>query len=203
MKEKNRIELIDIGKSIKGKEILKDINMQMESGKIYGILGKNASGKSMLFKIIEGIVIPTKGKVLVNGVDIIKEKIFLQGASVLNEKLDLYEDETCLDNLKILNNTLEDKEVESYIDKLNLAKNMKDNVNKLSLGMKQKLGIVSALMGNPDFILLDEPFNGLDKCAVDIVRDMLIKEKNKGKLIIIASHVKEDIDLLCDYVFNI
>ncbi|MEG0222117.1 MAG: ATP-binding cassette domain-containing protein, partial [Clostridia bacterium] len=135
--------------------------------------------------------------------DIIKEKIFLQGASVLNEKLDLYEDETCLDNLKILNNTLEDKEVESYIDKLNLAKSMKDNVNKLSLGMKQKLGIVSALMGNPDFILLDEPFNGLDKCAVDIVRDMLIKEKNKGKLIIIASHVKEDIDLLCDYVFNI
>ncbi|MEG0510024.1 MAG: ATP-binding cassette domain-containing protein [Clostridia bacterium] len=200
------IEVKDLNKKIKNEYILKDINLCLKEGNVYGFVGRNGSGKSMLFKTIAGFVLPTSGAVFFNGVDIYAKGVFAIDTRVLIDTPYFIETLSALDNLKMLaniNKVISKEDILAVLKDLDLLDEKDELVRKYSLGMKQKLGIAQAIMEDSKVIILDEPFNGLDECAVKIVRNIILREKEKGKIILLASHIKEDINLLCDKVFYI
>lgn len=200
-----KLEIKNLCKTFDNNQVLNDINLEMNSGHIYGFIGRNGSGKSVLLKIICGFYMPTSGMVLQDGVDYGKEGRFPENTRALIEKPKFIPDLTGYENLELLasiQNKIGKEEIIDIMEKLNLKNEMNKNFSKYSLGTKQKLGIAQVLMENPDMIILDEPFNGVENSTADDIRKMLIEEKNKGKLIIIASHIKEDIENLCDEVYE-
>lgn len=200
-----KLEIKNLCKTFDNNQVLNDINLEMNSGHIYGFIGRNGSGKSVLLKIICGFYMPTSGMVLQDGVDHSKEGRFPENTRALIEKPKFIPDLTGYENLELLasiQNKIGKEEIIDIMEKLNLKNEMNKNFSKYSLGTKQKLGIAQVLMENPDMIILDEPFNGVENSTADDIRKMLIEEKNKGKLIIIASHIKEDIETLADEVYE-
>ncbi len=200
------IEIINLTKVIGNEKILSNINIKLENGNIYGFVGRNGSGKSMLFKTICGFINPTEGVVKVNGIDIYKNNIFPENTRALIEKPNFIDDMSGFENLKSLakiQNKITDKEILKYMDLFDLIKSKDKAYKKYSLGMKQKLGIIQVLMENPNIMIFDEPFNGLEEQSVKLLRDILLKEKKNGKLILLASHIKEDIEILADNVYKI
>lgn len=200
-----KLEIKNLCKTFDNNQVLNDINLEMNSGHIYGFIGRNGSGKSVLLKIICGFYMPTSGMVLQDGVDYSKEGSFPENTRALIEKPKFIPDLTGYENLELLasiQNKIGKEEIIDIMEKINLKNEMNKNFSKYSLGTKQKLGIAQVLMENPDMIILDEPFNGVENSTADDIRKMLIEEKNKGKLIIIASHIKEDIENLCDEVYE-
>lgn len=198
-------EIKYFSKEFNGNPILKNINLNFESGKIYCIVGRNGSGKSILLKSMTGLLNPTTGTIKIFdktiGNNNLPERI-----GVLFDSPGLLEQYSALDNLKILasiNNKISEEEIKSYLDKMGLNPNDKRPVKKYSLGMKQKVALTQAIMEDPDLILLDEPMNGLDEESVSLVRNIILDLKLKGKCILITSHNKDDIDILCDYVYKI
>lgn len=198
------IKVKKVSKKFKNNLILDDINIEFTDGKIYGLIGKNGSGKSVLLKMICGFYEPTKGEILFDEENIIKEKKFPPNTRSLIEKPNFIPYLTGFENLKVLAN------IQKIIDEKKIIETLKDvnleNDNKkyseYSLGMKQKLGIAQVLMENPKVIILDEPFNGVDDETTLKIRNLLLKEKSKGKIIIIATHIKEDIEILADEVYK-
>lgn len=198
------IKVKKVSKKFKNNLILDDINIEFTDGKIYGLIGKNGSGKSVLLKMICGFYEPTKGEILFDEENIIKEKKFPPNTRSLIEKPNFIPYLTGFENLKVLAN------IQKLIDEKKIIETLKDvnleNDNKkyseYSLGMKQKLGIAQVLMENPKVIILDEPFNGVDDETTLKIRNLLLKEKSKGKIIIIATHIKEDIEILADEVYK-
>lgn len=202
-----KIKVENLCKEFKGISVLSDINLEFESGKIYGLIGRNGSGKSVFLKILCGFYRPTTGCVLYNDVDISKTDNFAPNTRALIEKPNFLSDLTGFENLKLLaaiQNKVGEKEINETIDKLNLTNEKDKKYSKYSLGTKQKLGIAQVLMENPEVIILDEPLNGIEKETASKIRDILKEEKEKGKLILIATHLKDDIDSLVDelYEFN-
>lgn len=200
------IEVKNLTKKIGNDEILKDINLKLECGKIYGFVGRNGSGKSILFKTLCGFINPTEGEVKVNNIDIYKENTFPDSTRALIEKPNFIDDISGLENLKLLakiQNTITEEDILKYFDLFELTKYKDKTFKKYSLGMKQKLGIIQVLMEDPKIIILDEPFNGLEEQSVELLRKILLEEKKKNKLIIIASHIKEDIDILADEIYRV
>lgn len=200
-----KLEIKNLCKTFDNNQVLNDINLEMNSGHIYGFIGRNGSGKSVLLKIICGFYMPTSGMVLQDGVDYSKEGRFPENTRALIEKPKFIPDLTGYENLELLasiQNKIGKEEIIDIMEKLNLKNEMNKNFSKYSLGTKQKLGIAQVLMENPDMIILDEPFNGVENSTADDIRKMLVEEKNKGKLIIIASHIKEDIETLADEVYE-
>ena len=186
--------------------LLKDINLTFESGKIYGFTGRNGSGKSVLLKIICGFYTPTSGEVLLDNYNYILNNDFPKSTRCLIEKPNFLPDLTGYENLKLLasiENKIGDKEIMDTIEKLNLKEEINKKYSKYSLGTKQKLGIAQVLMEDPELIVLDEPLNGIENDTAKEVRKILNEEKKKDKIIIVASHIKEDIDTLADVVYNI
>ncbi|MDD7796064.1 ATP-binding cassette domain-containing protein [Clostridium sp. 'White wine YQ'] len=193
-------------KNIKGSTILDNINLQLEKGNIYGIIGRNGSGKSMLFKALCGLIKASEGKVKVNGKEIGKEVDFPENIGILIEHPGFLEHLSGYDNLKYLaeiQNKIDEKDIINALDLVELDYKDKRSVKKYSLGMKQRLGIAQAIMEDPEIIVLDEPMNGLDNDGVKKVRKLILELKNKNKTIILASHNSEDIQLLCDKVYEI
>ncbi|MPQ42892.1 ABC transporter ATP-binding protein [Clostridium tarantellae] len=204
MKNKKIVELKEVSKEIHGQTILKNISISFESGNIYGIIGHNGSGKTMLFKAICGLINPTKGEIKVFD-EVINKGNFPKNTGVLIESPGLLGQFSALRNLKILasiNNKINEEEIKKFISLVNLNPEDKRNVKKYSLGMKQRLGIAQALMEDPELIILDEPMNGLDKEGISLIRTIILDLKKKNKTIILASHNSEDINILCDYVFE-
>lgn len=196
--------LENVSKKIGNEVILDNISINLDYGKIYGFVGRNGSGKSMLFKTICGFIIPDNGKVLFDNIDIFKQKVFPPNTRALIDKPNFISELSGEDNLEILakiQNKIQITDIRNILKLLSLFEEKDKQVKKYSLGMKQKLGIAQVIMENPNIMIFDEPFNGLDNESVRIVRDLLLEEKNKNKLILISSHIKEDIDLLCDKVF--
>lgn len=194
-----------VSKKFKEVEVLKDINLTFESGKIYGLVGRNGSGKSVLLKIICGFYVPTSGEVLLDNENYIQKKSFPKDTRALIEKPNFLPDLTGLENLKLLasiQNKITEKEILETLERVNLKEEANKRYSKYSLGMKQKLGIAQVLMEDPKFIILDEPFNGVENETAEKLRKVLLEEKAKDKLIIIASHIKEDITLLADEVYE-
>lgn len=201
-----KLEIKNLSKKFKDVYVLKDINLTFESGKIYGFTGRNGSGKSVLLKIICGFYTPTSGEVLLDNYNYILNNDFPKSTRCLIEKPNFLPDLTGYENLKLLasiENKIGDKEIMDTIEKLNLKEEINKKYSKYSLGTKQKLGIAQVLMEDPKLIVLDEPLNGIENDTAKEVRKILNEEKKKDKIIIVASHIKEDIDTLADVVYNI
>ncbi|MGL5870382.1 MAG: ABC transporter ATP-binding protein [Clostridium chrysemydis] len=199
------IELVNYSKKIKNDCVLNNINMKLESGKVYGLCGGNGSGKTMILRAISGLIRPDNGEVQFDG-KILELGEFPKSIGLMIGFTKLIPEYTAMQNLKILNsidNKCSTEELEDTLRRVKLDPNNKKNIKKYSMGMNQKLVIAQAIMGSPDLILLDEPTNSLDDEAIESVREIVLEEKKKGNIIIIASHNKEDIDLLCDEVFTI
>lgn len=201
-----KLEIKNLSKKFKDVYVLKDINLTFESGKIYGFTGRNGSGKSVLLKIICGFYTPSTGEVLLDNYNYILNNDFPKSTRCLIEKPNFLPDLTGYENLKLLasiENKIGDKEIMDTIEKLNLKEEINKKYSKYSLGTKQKLGIAQVLMEDPKLIVLDEPLNGIENETAKEVRKILNEEKKKDKIIIVASHIKEDIDTLADVVYNI
>ena len=199
------IEIKNYTKCIKGNVILKNININLEKGKCYGFIGTNGSGKSILFKAICGLIKSNDGYIKVNGKIIGKEVDFPSDVGALIEYPGFLSNFSGFENLKYLakiNNKISDEEIVKYMDLLELDYKDKKKVKSYSLGMKQRLGIIQAIMENPSIIILDEPMNALDKNGVNLVRDIIKDMKNEGKTILLTSHNILDINLLCDKIFE-
>jgi len=197
------IKVENVSKKFKDNWILKDVNLTLESGKIYGFKGRNGSGKSVLLKIMCDLLPPTTGRVLIDNIDI-KNKIHTFNLGALIEKPNFFSNLSGLDNLKLLvelKKIVKENDILKTLEIVNLIDEKDKKYGKYSLGMKQKLGIAQAIMENQDIIFLDEPFNGIEDETVSKIKEYLKEEKKKNKLIIISSHIKEDLEELCDEIF--
>lgn len=200
-----KIEICKLSKIIDKNIILNDVNMNLESGNIYGFVGRNGSGKTMLLKMICGFVNPSSGNILIDDESIFQKNYFNNNIRALIEKPKFIDSLSGFDNLKLLaniNNTIDDNTINYWLDKIGLLDERNKLYSKYSLGMKQKLGIIQVLMENPPIMIFDEPLNGIDEKSANIVRDILLKEKENGKLILISTHIKEDIDTLCNVIYK-
>jgi ABC-2 type transport system ATP-binding protein len=206
--KKNMIELEikNISKSFRNESVLNDISLYGTGGHIYGIVGRNGSGKSVLFKLICGLMIPDNGSILVNGKYVGKDIDFPENIGVLIESPGFLWYQSGYSNLAYLagiRKKIGKKEVCDVMRLVGLDPFSKKIFAKYSLGMKQRLGIAQAIMEDPDIIILDEPMNGLDETGVEEMRQLFLNLKSQGKLILLASHNKEDINVLCDKVFEL
>ena len=198
-----KIEIKKVSKKFKDIKVLKNVSMTLESGHIYGFTGHNGSGKTVLLKLICAFLEPTTGEILFDGKNVIKENSFPPSTRALIEKPNFLSDLTGHENLELLariQNIIGEKEIEDTLKKVGLEEDKEKLYYKYSLGMKQKLGIAQVLMEDPEILILDEPFNGLDENSIKNIRKILLKEK--GKLIILAIHDKEDIKVLCDEIYK-
>lgn len=199
----NVIIVEEVSKSYKGIRVLDHVNISFEKGKIHGIIGRNGSGKTVLIKIICGLVQPDEGRVSVNGKAIGKDVDFPENIGVIIEapgflpSLSAYKN---LEYLASLRSVIGKEEIRGAISLVGLDPDDKKHVGKYSLGMKQRLGIAQAVMENPDILILDEPMNALDKSGVADIRELLLRLKGAGKTILLVSHNSEDIQMLCDTV---
>lgn len=185
--------------------ILDDVCMEMEKGKIYGLIGRNGSGKTMLMKCICGFVKPSHGEILVQGQKVGKEVDFPENMGILIENPGFIPYESGIKNLKMLadlNRKIDRQKIEDTMRLTGLDPKLKRHVQKYSLGMKQRLGIAQAIMEEPEILILDEPMNGLDKEGVKDMRELFLVLKERGKTILVASHSAEDIHQLCDQVWE-
>lgn len=185
--------------------VLSNINVSFENGKIHGLVGRNGSGKTQLFKVICGYVIPESGNVWVDGKKVGKDVDFPSNIGVLIESPGFLMNYSGLFNLELLaaiNTKLTRNEIKKVMELVGLGDAIKKRVGAYSLGMRQRLGIAQAIMDDPQIIILDEPFNGLDNEGVYSIRKLLLDLKNRGKTIILASHNPYDIEALCDSVYE-
>ena len=202
----SEIIIENLSKTIKNNKILDNVNLTFESGHVYGLVGRNGSGKTMLLRAICGLIFPDSGKVIIDGKQLHKDISFPESCGIIIENTDLLTNFSAFDNLKMLSeikNTANDNMIKSAIKSVGLDPDSKKKVKTFSLGMKQRLSIAQTLFEDPDILLLDEPTNALDEDGVNDVRRILLEQKKKNKLIIIASHNKEDISLLSDTVISV
>ena len=203
MEDKCGIFLENVTKVFGEQDALKNVSAKFGMGKIYGIVGRNGSGKTVLLKCICGLLHPTAGAVTVNGKVVGKDVDYPENIGFIIETPGFLPRYSGLKNLKYLasiRGRVKEGEIRKYMGLAGLNPDDKKRVGNYSLGMKQRLGIAQALMENPDILILDEPMNALDSTGVEDIRMVLLKMKENGKLIIIASHVRDDIDILCDEV---
>lgn len=200
------LKVNNYNKKIKNNEILKDINLNLSKGKIYGLKGHNGSGKSMLMRAMAGIMFPTSGEVIINGENITKEKRVYENIGILIESPGFIDSLTGYDNLMMLADIKEKigaTEIREWMKKFDLNSEDKRKVKEYSLGMKQKLGIIQALMENPDIIFLDEPINALDEKSIEIFNKEVINLRELGKLIVISNHNKDELENICDEIIEL
>ena len=200
-----KLTLLNVNKTIKKKVILKDICAEFESGVVYGIVGRNGSGKTMLFRAVSGLINIDSGKILLDGKELHRDMDVLPSLGMILENADLFPDLNCIENLEYLagiKKTATKEDVIRAIERVGLDPDDKRSYRKYSLGMKQRLKIAQAVMEKPDVLILDEPTNGIDEAGVELVRKIVKEEKERGALVLISSHNRADIDLLSDTVFQ-
>lgn len=196
----NEIIISGISKTIKGTEILKNIDLKLRGGKIYGLYGSNGSGKTMLLRAVAGLIRIDSGSIIINGKQLHKETDFPESIGVVIENPQFWDGYTGFENLKMLasiKKQINDEAIRATLEKVGLDPGDKKTIKKYSLGMKQKLGIAQAIMESPDIILLDEPTNALDKKSTENIRGIIAEEAARGAIVVIASHVEADLDI-CD-----
>ena len=197
------IDINNIDLTIGKTNILKNITVSFDEGKIHGRIGRNGSGKTMLMKCICGFIKPTGGEITVDGKRVGKDVDFPKNMGIIIETPGFIPYYSGYKNLKLLaglNNKISKQEIKKSMEQVGLDPDLKRHVKKYSLGMRQRLGLAQAIMENPKILILDEPFNGLDKDGVADMRKYLLELKERGKTILIASHSSEDIEILYDTV---
>lgn len=188
----------NLTKTFNDKEVVKNVSFEIEEQTITGIIGRNGCGKTVLLKMLAGLYIPTSGSINYHGFEVIKDYGVLIDTGFLDN-------ESGFNNLKllaILKNELNDDQIKEIMNYVKLDPYNKTKYKNYSTGMKQKLKLAQAIMENPKILILDEPFNGLDKESVKFFREKLKELKNAGKTIILTSHYEEDIKALCDKVYE-
>lgn len=201
-----KIEVKDLTKKFQNQVVLGHISMTMESGHIYGFIGRNGSGKSVFLKILCGFYMPTVGEILFDGKNYTKKNRFYPALGALIEKPMFLPNLTGFENLELLasiKNKITKEDILDALKKVDLLDEKDKKYKKYSLGMKQKLGIAQAFMEKPDVIILDEPFNGVEEETAIALRNMLKELKKQGKLIILATHMKEDVMDLSDVIYEV
>ena len=202
---RNTIEISHVYKAFKGTEVLKDVSLHCESGHIYGITGHNGSGKTVLFKCICGFLACDRGEITVNGKLMGRQIRMLEHAGIIIEEPGFLRKWSAYHNLEFLY-TIRNKKNKKYLyailEKVGLEPGLRRPVGRYSLGMKQRLAIAQAIMEDPDILILDERMNGLDKKGVEQMRKLFLEMKTEGKMILLASHNREDIEILCDEVYE-
>lgn len=200
------ISVQNVSKDFGHDRVLRNVTRDFEASRIHGIVGNNGSGKTVLMKCICGFLLPTEGKVLVNGKQVGKDMDFPPDLGIIIETPGFLPNLSGVKNLEILaslNKIIGLTEVAAAIRRVGLDPMLKKPVGKYSLGMRQRLGIAQAIMENPSLLILDEPLNGLDKNGVREMRELIKGLKTQGKTILLASHNQGDIDELCDTVCEI
>ena len=191
--------------TIKKKTILSDINITFEAGKIYGLVGNNGCGKTMMMKCISGFVKPTSGQVVCNSKVVGEDIDYLADAGIIIENplfISYYSGYKNLYLLSKVRNQIGKDRVRETLQLCGLDPDLRLPVRKYSLGMRQRLGIAQAIMEDQKILILDEPMIGLDIDGISEMRDLLLKLKDEGRLIILASHNSEDIRILCDVIIK-
>lgn len=202
---KEGIVVIGVNKSFGKEKVLRDVKLTIPSGKIYGVVGNNGSGKTVLMKCICGFMLPDSGKIYVGGQQVGRDCDFPDSLGIIIETPGFLPYLTGYQNLKILASLkakIGKKEIIDALEKVGLKPTLRKPVSKYSLGMRQRLGIAQAIMEDPSVLILDEPFNGLDKTGVEEIRKLLLSLKERGKTILLASHNAQDIEVLCDDVHD-
>ena len=207
MAKKNKyiVKILNLTKKFEEETVLDDVTISFERGKIHGIIGRNGSGKTMMFKMICGFIPPSDGEIYVNDKIIGKDTDIPDNLGAIIESPGFLPNYDGFHNLKFLaaiRGIISDEQVREAIKTVGLDPDSKKHVGKYSLGMRQRLGIAQVIMEDPELIILDEPFNALDISGVEEMRNLFLSLKEKGKTILIASHSKEDVDFLCDTVIR-
>lgn len=199
------IELKNVTKKIRGAKVLDNISLRMESGKVYGLKGKNGSGKTMLMRAICGLI-STDGTIDINGEILGRDISFPRSVGVLIENPSFISGYTGKKNLEVLasiKNQISEPDIERALEQVGLEPQDKRTYRKYSLGMKQRLGIAAAIMEKPDIVILDEPINALDESGARQIRTILKEQKERGAICIIACHDSEELAFLSDEIINI
>ena len=197
------VEIKNYCKSIKSRPILNNVSYNFEYGKIYGIYGHNGSGKTMLLRAIAVLLVPDSGSVVIDGKVLHKDMSFPPSIGIVIENMNLLPQYNAYDNLKILGKikkTATDEDIKTALERVGLKSDLK--VKKFSLGMKQRLNIAQAVFEKQKIILLDEPTNALDNDGVQLIYKLLKEEKERGALVVITTHHKEDLKEICDVVLE-
>lgn len=195
-----------LGKKIKGTVILHDVNMTLEPGRIYGLRGRNGCGKTMIMRSLCGLLIPDKGTVTIDGEVLHRDIKFPRSVGVLIENPSFLPQYTGYRNLRMLarlTGGISDSDIRTALMRTGLDPDDSRTYRKYSLGMKQKLGIANAIMGEPDVIILDEPINALDEQTVENIKTELLKLRDAGKVIVIACHDRDELEFLSDIIYEI
>ena len=199
------IEVKNVYKSFKNIEVLHDVSLQADRGSICGIIGRNGSGKTVLFKCICGFLQTDRGEIQIEGKAVGRDKSTLSNLGIIIESpgfLRHYSGYKNLEFLMGLNGKANREKINAVLDLVGLAEQKNKKVGKYSMGMRQRLGIAQAIMEEQNILILDEPMNGLDNQGVEDIRKLLLKLKEKGTAILLASHNQEDIRQLCDFVYE-
>lgn len=204
MEKAPKIKCVDVTKAYRDHTVLKQVNLECESGEIAGIIGRNGAGKTVLFKAICGLTAIDSGKILIDGEERRKGEV-LQSVGIIIEEPAFLAHASGYKNLEYLymiRNRVNREHLNQVLSQVGLDPDVKKPVDKYSLGMRQRLAIAQAIMEDPDILILDEPFNGLDDHGVADMRELFLELKRRGKTILVASHNPEDIRLLCDRVYQ-
>lgn len=199
-----KLTVENLSKKIKDKTILNNINLELESGNVYGFVGRNGCGKTMLFRAVSGLINIDSGKVILDGKELHVDTQILPDMGIILENAGLYTEFTGKKNLEILSkirNKISSEDIDDAIRRVGLDPDDKRTVRKYSLGMKQRIALAQAIMEHPSIIILDEPTNALDEDGVKKIRQIIMEEKERGSMILLASHNREDIEQLADKVF--
>ena len=205
-KEENKIVIKGLNKKIKGSPVLTDINLEFNGGKVYGLKGKNGSGKTMLMRAVSGLITADSGTVTINGEVLGKQISFPRSIGVLIENPAFISNYTGFKNLSVLasiQKRIGVDRIRQTLEEVGLDPDDKRTYRKYSLGMKQRLGIAAAVMEYPDIIILDEPVNALDESGAMLVREILRKARERGAIIILACHDREELEFLSDVIYEI
>lgn len=197
------IEVQNVVKRFRDQVVLKNVSISFEKGKIHGIVGRNGSGKTVLFKCICGLMHPEEGVILVNGKRVGRDVDMPEDIGAIIEAPGFLPNYSGYKNLRFLANIrrkIGKEEIVNVLKTVGLDPESRKHVGKYSLGMRQRLGIAQAIMEDPEILILDEPMNGLDNAGVQDIRALLLELKAQGKTILLASHNHEDIAALCDTV---
>lgn len=202
----NFLKIENLTITLNGETILRDVNIKADKGEIVGIIGKNGSGKSVLFKAIVGFFIPQRGNIYIKGENIVtKEELPLEIGALIEEP-GFFQNLSGLDNLKFLasiQNKITVNRIKEVLKEVGLEQAMNKKVKYYSMGMRQRLGIAQAYMENPELIILDEPMNNLDEKGVEEIRKLIKNLASTGKTILLSSHDNKDIELLTNRVYKI